>query len=143
MLQHKLEGTNFAPVNYCQQSVWTQCCQTFQFFKRTGCYYAIFHLISTSKTQFPAGLLILTSAVDRSILAADVSIPRNFKSQYPFINNPLSEILGYIFVGALLNEWLRKSRNMPTNGFSFKRPTGDRVVVWGIYLISGVGSEFS
>lgn len=104
MLQHKLEGTNLASANSSQWSVWPQFCQTFQFSKRNGYDYAISHLIPISKTQFPAGLLILTLAVNKSIPAAGLSISRNVKSQYPFIKHSLSEILGYIFGGTLQNE---------------------------------------
>lgn len=76
-----------------------------------------------------------TSAVDKSILAAGVDIPRNFKSQYPFTNHSLSEILGYMFVDALQNEWLTKNSNTLTNGVSFKMHIGHKAAVWGTYLI--------
>ena len=58
-------------------------CQTFQFSKRNGCDYAISHLIPISKTQFPAGLLILTLAVDKSIPAAGLSILEMLRVNIP------------------------------------------------------------
>lgn len=57
------------------------------------------------------------SAIDRSILAAGVGSPRNFKSQYPFKNHSLSEIVGYVCVGTLQNELRQKSRTMLTMAF--------------------------